>query len=238
MADYRPISIIPTGSKVIEKYISEQIIQHLDSLNCASCPLQFGFRKNHSTETANNMLLENVKAKSDREGVVGAIYLDFKKAFDTVRHDILINKLSKYNFSPTAIQWLKSYLENRKQCVRVCSSTSCTVNTCMGVPQGSTLGPLLFTVFINDLPDACQPATCQMFADDSVIYLHATTKKQAAKELPAIMISVRRWLKDSCLFLNLQKTVCMYFTKKSNKEPDPPVEVAGCTLTVVQEHKY
>lgn len=179
-----------------------------------------------------------IRIKRQRLQTSESVYLDFKKAFDTVKHDILINKLSKYHFSSTVIQWIKFYLENRKLCVRVHNATSAIINTCMGVPQGSTLGPPLFTLYINDLPDACSPATCQMYADDTIIYVHSKTKIQAAKELSSLMTSVQNWLNNMCLHLNLDKTVCMYFTKSQNKEHDPPVMVAEKPLTVVQEYKH
>lgn len=238
-SNYRPISISPTISKVAEKWISEQIITHLNTSSFLLHPMQFGFRKHHSTETANCFLLENIKAKLDKGGVVGAIYLDLKKAFDTVNHDILIAKLTKFNFSPSVITQIKSYLAERKQCVRIGDKISQIVKNCVGVPQGSTLGPLLFSLYINDLPDVCSPlVTCQMYADDTVIYLHSKNKKGAADELSAAMANVSNWLTSSCLHLNISKSVCMFFSKSANKDPEPAVLVAGRKLLVVNEYKY
>lgn len=109
----------------------------------------------------------------------------------------------------------------------------------LGVPQGSILGPLLFSLYINDLPEVCPPTvTCQMYADDTVIYLHATNKRQAAEELSAAMINISNWLVNLCLHLNTDKTVCMFFSKSTNRDPDPDVIVAGKRLPVVQELKY
>lgn len=142
--------------------------------------MQFGFRKNHSTE---------------------------------------IKKLSKLNISPTVIQWLKSYLDNGKQCVKVNNNASAIINHLISVPQGSTLGPLLFTLYSNDLPDMIlSSATCQMYAEDPVIYFHSNTKIQAAKELSSAMVFIQNWLNNTFLHLNLEKTVCMYFTKSQNTE--------------------
>lgn len=176
--------------------------------------MQFGFRKYHSTETANCFLLENIKTTLDKGGVVGAVFLDLKKAFDSVNHGVLIVKLSMFNFSPAVIKWIKSYLTDRKQCVRMDQVTSQVVDNHVGVPQGSTLGPLFFSLFINDLREACPPTvTCQMYADDAVIYLHAKNMKQAGEELSASMVNISDWLINSCLHLNVDKTVCMFFSK-------------------------
>lgn len=123
ISNYRPISILPAVSQIAEKLIFEQTISHLNTTSFSLHPMQFGFQKHHSTETENSFLLENVKFKLDMGGVVGAVFLDLKKAFDTVNHEVLITKLSKFNFSPYVIKWIKSYL-NRKQCVRVDNKNS------------------------------------------------------------------------------------------------------------------
>ena len=108
--------------------------------------MQFGFRANHSTETATLHLTEQIKSRLDRGGVVGAVFKDLRKAFDTVNHDVLISKLSKFNFSSRALAWMSSYLSNRMQCVKVCDALSINLKLTMGVPQGSVLGPLLFKI--------------------------------------------------------------------------------------------
>ena len=100
VSNYRPISILPVMSKVVEKCLAEQLIAHLNNSPYTLHPMQFGFRVKHSTETANCFLLENVKSNMDEWGVVGAVFLDRRKAFDTVNHEIFNTKLSKFNFSP------------------------------------------------------------------------------------------------------------------------------------------
>ena len=117
--NYRPISILPTVSKVAEKLVSEHIIEHLNTSTFSLHPMQFGFRAKYSTETANCFFTEQIKSKMDNGGVVGAVFLDLKKDFDTVNHKILISKLSSFNFSSQTLRWLESYLSNRSQYVRV-----------------------------------------------------------------------------------------------------------------------
>ena len=149
VSNYRPISILLVVSKVTEKWVAEQFKNYLNLGHTPLHPMQFGFRTNHSTETANCFLLENIKLKLDKGGIVGAVFLDLKKAFDTVNHQILLSKLSSYNFSDEAMKWMESYLTNRKQCVHIGNSYSSYLDCNIGVPQGSVLGPILFSLYIN-----------------------------------------------------------------------------------------
>lgn len=127
--NYRPISILPVISKVAEKWVAKQLTTHLSKGHTTLHPMQFGFRSNHSTETANCFFIENIKMNLDKGGVVGAIFLDFKKAFDTVDHDVLLSKLSYFNFCGNAIKWMKSYLTDRKQSTCI-NNTQSTLNYC------------------------------------------------------------------------------------------------------------
>ena len=177
--------------------------------------MQFGFRANHSTYTANCLLLENVKSMIDKGGTVGAVFLDLRKAFDPVNHRVLIAKLSSFNFSNNALKWSESYLMNRIQCVNVRNQKSSALDTLTGVPQGSILGPLLFSLYINDLPSVCSDVEIQLYADDAVIFTHGSNKLQAAATLANALNSISTWLIQSCLQLNTSKTVCMFFCQKA-----------------------
>lgn len=115
----------------------------------------------------------------EKGGTVGAVFLDLQKAFDTVNHKVLIAKLSTFNFSHNALKWTKSYLNNRTQCVKVNNHQSAALETHTGVSQGSVLGPLLFSLCINDLPSVCSDVEIQLYADDVVIYAHGSTNQQA-----------------------------------------------------------
>ena len=147
---------------------------------------------------------------------MGAVFLDLKKAFDTVNHEVLLSKLSSFNFSTEAIKWTHSYLSNRKQSVRIGSTQSPYLTCNIGVPQGSILGPIFFGLYINDLPLVCPSVNIQMYADDTVLYVHGKNKQQTVTKLTAALVHVSDWLTNSCLHLNTNKTVCMYFSCPTN----------------------
>lgn len=128
MSNYRPISILPTVSKIAEKLIAKQIINHLNTTPFALHPMQFGFRANYSTETATCFFTENIRALLDWGGVVGAVFLDLRKAFDTVNYTILLAKLCSFNFSSATLKWTESYLTDRLQHVRVQSFISAALS--------------------------------------------------------------------------------------------------------------
>uniref|UniRef100_A0A3P9HF32 Reverse transcriptase domain-containing protein n=1 Tax=Oryzias latipes TaxID=8090 RepID=A0A3P9HF32_ORYLA len=239
MSNYRPISILPTVSKIAEKLVAKQIINHLDTTLYSLHPMQFGFRANYSTETATCFFTENIRILLDRGGVVGAVFLDLKKAFDTVNHKILLSKLCNFNFSSDALQWIDSYLTDRSQLVKVQSFKSAALSLPTGIPQGSILGPLLFSLYINDLPSSCPDVSVQMYADDTVVYVRGSNSSQVAEKLTDAMVNITAWLKYSCLQLNTSKTVAMFFNKSNNNlTAEPDVFVSGERLQIVSEYKY
>lgn len=150
--NYRPISILPVTSKVIGKWVSTQIIEFLSSSQTPLHPMQFGFCPHHSTETALVMFMEKIKYH--------LVYLDLKRAFDTVSHQLLLSKLSHVNFSDQTTHWFQSYLSHREQCT-VVDGARCALMDMVGV------GPILFSLYFNDLPEHCLHVDVQLYVDRS-----------------------------------------------------------------------
>jgi len=231
VANYRPISILPVISKITEKVVTEQLTDFLNSEQILH-PMQFGFRKNYSTEMATCYFVEKIKLKLDNGSAVGAVFLDLKKAFDTVNYNVLLSKLSNLNFSDTAMKWMESYLTIRRHSTRVGNKMSSFSNCTVGVPQGSVLGPLLFSLYVNDLPLVCPQVDTLMYADDTVILAHGRDRHEVANKLTVAMAKIATWLSGSCMTLNVSKTVCLYFSIRKN-ENQPDVVVNGENIRVV-----
>lgn len=214
--NYRPISILPILSKVIEKILTQQIRAFMEDFNLF-IDNQYGFREKRNTTGALNKLLEKLYVNFDSGLVTYGLFLDFSKAFDTVDHDILLKKLEFYNFSVESRNLLKSYLSNRLQYVEISKAKSSMETVKIGVPQGSILGPLLFIIFINDLKNCAPNLDCIIFADDTSIFSTDYFK------LKTELTEIEKWCISNKLILNGLKTLLVPFknsAKISNLPPD------------------
>ena len=176
-SNYRPISLLPNISKIIEKDMYTRLYNFLEKNNCL-CKKQFRFRNSHSINHALIGITEKIRESLDNNEYSCGVFLDFERAFNTVNHNILLKKLHHYGTIGITNNWFKSYLNNRTQQTKVNDSISEKIEITYGVPQESILGPLLFVAYINDLHDAVTHSLIHHFADDTnVLYCNKSLKK-------------------------------------------------------------
>ena len=169
MDNYRPISLLPSISKLFEKVVSNQVSEYFMKNNLFHDG-QYGFRDSHSTELANIELADRIISALDEKQLPVTIYMDLSKAFDTLDHDTLLKKLNYYGISDTALEWFRSYLSHRSQYVELNGVSSARKTITTGVPQGSILGPLLFMIYMNDIPQSSQSFRFILYADDTNLF--------------------------------------------------------------------
>ena len=178
---------------------------------------QFGFRKSHSTNHAKISLAEKVSNAMDSGKISIGVFLDLRKAFDTVDHGILLDKLYKYCIRGTPWNWFKSYLENRKQYVCYSDTLSATMPITHGVPQGSILGPLLFILYINDLANVSENLFSILFADDTTVLIEGTNINTMIAALNCELAKLTEWLNANKLSINVSKSHYMVFHRSRRK---------------------
>ena len=220
--NYRPISILPIFSKIIEKVVHHQLYGFLQRNRILS-PNQYGFRKKLSTSDAITDMLQYLYDNLDKGHTVISIFLDFSKAFDTVNHNILLKKLELYGIRGVPHEWFRSYLSNRSQFVSTNNVSSNIENIHYGVPQGSNLGPLLFLLFINDFPNCSNFFKFTLFADDSTLTCHFDNfhPPSILTKLEQELTKVNNWLLLNRIKVNTQKSHFLIFSYRKELKLDP-----------------
>ena len=237
-SNYRPISVLPLISKIIEKHVAKHLFRYLNKYNLLHTS-QSGFRKGHSCQTALVKLVDNWLNHIDKGDIVGAIFFDLKKAFDVVDHNILLNKLAAYKINISSLNWFTSYLSSRKQCIVSENIHSKTENVTSGVPQGSVLGPILFILFINDLPLFIENANTDMFADDTTVHTANKHLNNLKLDLQESAYSFDKWCKLNNMFINTNKTSTMILGSKykTNTSDAIQISIENDTLALTEHQK-
>lgn len=212
--NYRPISLLSNISKIIEKIAKKKIMEELERHNILA-PNQFGFRRDHSTHDAIALLSKQITLALDKGNKACAIFLDLAKAFDSIPHDKIIRKLHEINLNCIWIEWIQSYLRNRKQSVKIKNERSNLLSVEYGVPQGTVLGPLLFIIYINDLYKQSFDGKLISFADDTVLFLEDTTWENVNIKANHSVLLLREWFDINTLTLNIKKSfhICFSLTQ-------------------------
>ena len=236
-SNYRPISLLSSFSKILEKLMSNRLLNFLNKCDILN-KYQFGFRNNHSTYMALIILLENLNNALDKGQCSIGIFLDFQKAFDTINHGILLDKLYHYDIRGPAYDWFSSYLNERYQFVVYNGCESEYKYIQCWVPQGSILGPLLFLIYINDLPSVSNLFMPILFADDTNLFCTGRNIDSLVKEINAEMSKVYSWVKANKLSLNIDKTNFMLFTPKGFSRTMSNILIDGHQISEVKETKF
>ena len=202
--NFRPVSLLPILSKLLEKLVQKELITFLDIT--ASLPTtQFAFRRGHSTEDALVLMSNRILTAKDQGLFTGVCLLDMSKAFDKVQHDKLLQDLHSVGVSGTALDWFASYLSGRTQRVCLGSRTSSISACTSGVPQGSVLGPILFSLYTREVPAVVGQSESVQFADDIALACSRRTAQEVSDVLSASVSILADWLKDRGLILNAGK---------------------------------
>ena len=239
--NYRPISLLPTISKIFERVMFTQLYSYLNANNLLS-EQQYGFRSQHSTELACVKLVDYITTEMDNIKKIKtptAIFLDLSKAFDTLNFNILLNKLQYYGIDGISLSLIRSYLTDRFQYVQFENSESDLLEIKTGIPQGSILGPLFFSIMINDLVNSSNKFKFLMYADDTTIYFNLEDFPIENREvlINNELEKVNKWLKLNKLAVNVDKTKSMLFHKR---RPVTPIQFSmnNRIIDVVQYFNY
>lgn len=207
--NYRPVSILPVVSKILERLVYNQVYKYLNDCNLLY-EYQSGFRTGFSTDTALTYLGDKIRNNMDKGLYTGMVLIDLQKAFDTVDHHILDKKMKAVGFCQNSVKWFNSYLTDRKQFVAVNGCHSEYGNISCGVPQGSILGPLLFVLYVNDMISAVDCELC-MYADDAALIVSGKSVDVIEKRLSKELNGLSYWLEQNKLSLHLGKTESILF---------------------------
>ena len=239
VSNYRPISLLPLPSKIIEKVIHSRLTEFYSIHNILTGN-QDGFRKGRSTIDTIANFTDDISVNINKGECTLAAFVDFKKAFDTVYHDILIQKLKYTGVQGKNLDLLTNYLSNRSQITFANSKISSSHAISCGVPKGSILGPLLFLVYINDFTNVLRNTPTRLYADDTVVYINDVNVKLARQNLQISLNKLHLWCNKNKLTINIGKTKTMIFgSRKYVKQMHAvKLDINNIQLECVHTFKY
>ena len=235
----RPISLLPIQIKMLEKVVHNRLFDYLEN-NDLLDNKQGGFRPNHSTVDTIVRFSENIYKNINSGKITIAVYIDLRKAFDTVNHDILLQKLELLGVDGTNLSWVKNYLQNRTQYTLVNNLCSSKAKVTCGVPQGSVLGPLLFLIYVNDMQNTLLYSKHFLYADDTVIFHTGLDVDDVVSTLQEDLDRYKKWCEGNKLTVNTKKSnFVVYGTRsKVSKQKNLKFELNGDDLIKVPYYKY
>ena len=230
------------STKLFEKIVRSKLEEYLKTNNILY-KYQFGFRKSHSTNLAIVEVIDKIYTHLNQNMYGLGIFLDLKKAFDTVDHDILLSKLEHYGIEGNALNWFKSYLTNRRQCTKINGKLSPEETVVCGVPQGLALGPLLFIIYINDMVNSLKYTHPKLFADDTNIFLFHKDLKTLYSNANEDLHSLSNWLIANKLSLSVGNDKDSRYTiySPTKLKPNinlPKLHVGDCEIPRTSSVKY
>lgn len=235
--DFRPINVLPALDKGIESIVHENIT-HFIKVNNILSECQSGFREQHSTESAILLVLENWRRALDMGILVLAVFIDLKRAFETINRNTLLKKLEKMKICGKTLKLIEELLSNRKQKVKINGHLSQERDIPVGLPQGSRLAPLLFLLFINDLNKVLKYCKIHLFADDTLIYIEGTDVKDMTSKLNEDLGRLADWMAANTLSVNVKKTKGMLLSRKDVPIEEVKLTMEGDTIEIVEEFRY
>lgn len=238
VTNYRPICVLPFLSKVIEKLFEKRLTNYLRKFSILT-DFQFGFRTGYSTDLALLYLTEFLKQAIDDGSLAGSVFVDLTKAFDTINHQILFIKLEAMGICGPALLFIRSYLLNRNQTVSISGTYSKQTTTNIGVPQGSILGPLLFLIYINDLPNFIIHCKYLLYADDTTIFSSDNSIDCLINKLSTDLRNILHWCKLNKLQFNPQKTQFILFSSHQRSlVTDPSISIPNHSIHASNDCVY
>ena len=238
-SNYRPISILSVLSKPLEKHMIKHMLSHVNKYDLIH-PNQSGFRQNHSCHTALTNLVDQWIMNINKDELTGVVFIDFAKAFDVLDHKLLLRKLELYKFSDALLSFIRSFFTNRSQVVSLNNKHSKFENQKFGVPQGSVVGPLFFSLYINDLPLHIE-SSYELFADDKSIHKSHSNHVHLLNRLQEDINRLDAWSELNHMSLNEKKTKYMIVTTRQKRQNlkgvTPPLFIQNKQIDEVQAHK-